>query len=328
MMGLFHRYKAETERRYSLFSAALKKKWQTVVGNRSKTVKLAAAAAFIIAAALLIVFSYVSIFTHGGPHVSKKSGSGSSKKSSKPPTSSTNAATSKPAPVAIPGPQAAPQLYPSSILNLTNWKLTLPVSGSGGNSPQEITQPRLTNFVLAPYFQVNGAGNGVQFEAPVGGVTTTNSSFPRSELREMANNGAQEASWSDTAGTNTMIIRQAITHLPAVRLQLVAGQIHGPSDYVILIRLEGSNLFVEANGNSVGTLDSNYHLGDVFTVQVVASNGHIVVLYNGAQKVDYAKSGSGYYFKAGCYTQSNPSKGDSPNDYGQVVIYGLQVSHT
>ena len=36
----------------------------------------------------------------------------------------------------------------------------------------------------------------------------------------------------------------------------------------------------------------------------------IFVYYNGVQKVTYSKSGSGWYFKAGSYTQSNPSKGD------------------
>ncbi|MBL8993880.1 MAG: polysaccharide lyase family 7 protein, partial [Spirochaetia bacterium] len=44
-------------------------------------------------------------------------------------------------------------------------------------------------------------------------------------------------------------------------------------------------------------------------------------------KVDYANTNKGCYFKAGCYTQSNPSKGDDPNDYGRVVIRSLKVFH-
>jgi len=52
------------------------------------------------------------------------------------------------------------------------------------------------------------------------------------------------------------------------------------------------------------------------------------VYYNDILKVSYNKSGSGYYFKAGCYTQTNISKGDSASSYGEVTIYNLQVSHT
>jgi len=226
------------------------------------------------------------------------------------------------------GPQATAQQLPGNILDLSNWKLTLPISVSNNGAPEEITQPQLANFSISPFFQLNGQGNGVQFEAPVGGTTTSNSDFPRSELREMTNNGTAAASWSSNKGVNSMSIQEAITHLPSVRPQLVAGQIHGPKNYVILIRLNGSELFVEANGKNVGTLDNNYKLGTIFTVNVSASSGIIQVAYNGTTKAKYSNTGSGYYFKAGCYTQSNPTKGDSSNDYGQVIIYKLGVSHT
>ena len=164
------------------------------------------------------------------------------------------------------------------------------------------------------------------FRAPVGGVTTENSDYPRTELREM--NGSSEASWSNTSGTHTMTIREAITHVPAVKPHVVAGQIHDAEDDVVMIRLERSNLFVEQNGDSIGTLDGNYRLGTEFTVELVAADGHIKVFYNGVLKVDEARSGSGWYFKAGCYTQSNPSKGDAPKAYGEVVISRLDVKHT
>jgi hypothetical protein len=273
----------------------------------------------VLVALCLVGLSYKALFsrnnvTHSKHGTSKKSHD-SGKKTA--PSSSSVVKTS----------QSAPQVYPSRVLNLTDWYLTLPIAKPGTNDPQTIKQPQLNSFALAPYFQLNAGANGVVFQAPAGGVTTKNSKYPRSELREMANGGTQEASWSDTNGTHTMTIRQAITHLPAAKPHVVAGQIHDDSSDVIEIRLEGSNLFVEADGKSVGTLDGGYQLGAVFTVQVTAANGHIQVAYNGVTKVDYAKSGSGYYFKAGCYTQSNPGKGDSPGAYGEVVIYGLQVSH-
>lgn len=223
---------------------------------------------------------------------------------------------------------APPDVYPSSVLDLSNWKLTLPTDSANDGEPDEIGQPQLATFNDPPYFYVNGASSGVVFQAPVNGVTTSGSDFPRSELREMTNDGSQEASWSTTSGTSTMVVTEAITHLPTVRPQVVSAQVHGPSDYVILIRLNGNDLFVENNGNNVGTLNGNYVLGTSFTLQITAANGYIQVFYNGVQKANLANTSSGNYFKAGCYTQSNTSYGDSPSAYGQVVIYSISVNHS
>lgn len=216
---------------------------------------------------------------------------------------------------------------PATVLNLINWKLTLPVETSHAGNPDEIRQPELASFSQDPYFRLNEQMNGVVFRANVEGATTKGSTYPRSELREMTNFGKQSANWSSFGGTHTMIIKQAITHLPDVKPEIVAGQIHDASDDVIMVRLEGKRLFIEGSGQVIGELDPDYSLGTVFSVIIVAGSGRIKVYYNDVQKVDYAKSGQGYYFKAGCYTQSNLSKGDQAGAYGEVVIYDLQVSH-
>jgi len=226
-----------------------------------------------------------------------------------------------------PAPASGSHL-PSQVLNLTNWKLTVPTDSNHDNIADEITQPELATYVSDPFFMVNSAANGVAFRAYANGATTSNSGYPRSELREMTSDGTKEASWSSATGTHTMTIREAITHLPSVKPGVVAGQIHNASDDVIMIELNNKTLYVENNGKNIGTLDANYALGTTFTVTIVASDGHLRVSYNGSQKVDFSKSGSGYYFKAGCYTQSNLSKGDSASAYGEVIIYDLRVSHS
>jgi len=260
------------------------------------------------------------------PASTNVSGSAPQQQSSQSPSVGSSVAPSTAS--APPSTAGALSIYPSSILNLTNWKLTLPVSATNSGGPEEISQPALASFNDAPYFYVNAPGSGVVFQAPVGGVTTTNSNFPRSELREMTGNGAQEASWSTKSGTSTMTVEEAVTHLPVARPQVVTAQVHGPSDYVLLVRLNGSELFVEHKGKNVGTLNSNYVLGTIYTVTITASNGYIQVFYNGVQKANFASSGSGDYFKAGCYTQSNPKDGDSLSAYGQVTLYSLQVNHS
>jgi hypothetical protein len=215
---------------------------------------------------------------------------------------------------------------PSEILNLTNWKLTLPVDTSHPGKPDEILQPELCTFQDG-YFHTNATCDGVVFQAPCGGATTSGSGYPRSELREMTGNGQAEASWSTSSGTHTMVTTQAITHLPVVKPQVVAGQIHGPSDDLTVFRLEGQHLFIDLNGTAGPTLTTQYKLGDIFTVAFVAHNGGVDYYYNGQFIYTYKISASGCYFKTGCYTQSNTSKGDAATAYGEVVVYGVSVTH-
>lgn len=225
------------------------------------------------------------------------------------------------------GGMSPPPAYPADLLDLTDWKLTLPVETDHAGSPDEIRQPELATFSLAPYFVPNGEGTAVVFRAHAGGATTDGSGYPRSELREMTGMGADEASWSTTSGTHVMTIRQAITALPPVKPHVVAGQIHDAADDVVMIRLEDRHLFVEGGGADLGTLDPDYELGTIFTTRIEASGGFIRVHHDGALRVEIERRGDGMYFKAGCYTQSNESRGDAPEAYGEVVIYALEVSH-
>jgi hypothetical protein len=223
-------------------------------------------------------------------------------------------------------------LLPSSVLNLTNWYLTLPI-GEVRNA-EEIHQPQLALYSLPPDFEVNPSGTGVIFQAPVGGVTTKGSTYPRTELREMTDNGLKEASWTNKSGTNILNVREAITILPPVKSQVVSAQIHNSSSDVIEVMADGLKikgkvvLAVRLSGSEQSTyLDNNYILGTPFNLEINASSKQIMIYYNGVLKFDFKKNGSGWYFKAGSYVQSNPSKGDSPTSVGQVVIYGLSVVH-
>jgi hypothetical protein len=78
----------------------------------------------------------------------------------------------------------------------------------------------------------------VVFTADAGGVTTKNSTYPRSELREM--NGDEMASWSNRTGTHTLSVRQAVTELPKAKPELVTAQIHDAESDVMEVRLEAA----------------------------------------------------------------------------------------
>jgi poly(beta-D-mannuronate) lyase len=208
---------------------------------------------------------------------------------------------------------------PGQVLDLSSWKISLPTTPD----PTQIVMPELADY-SDPSFRVVSA---VQFTAPVGGGVQNGSKYPRSELREMNPDGTA-AAWSTTQGRHSMQLVQRITHLPTVKSELVAGQIHDAHEYVVLIRLSSTELSVEYDGESIGMLDDEYVLSTVFTLRIEASGGFIDVLYNGKLKAHQADTRDGCYFKAGCYTQSNNSTGDAPGDFGRVEILELTVQHT
>ncbi|MBO9198714.1 MULTISPECIES: polysaccharide lyase family 7 protein [Niastella] len=222
--------------------------------------------------------------------------------------------------------------YPASVLDLTNWKLNIPLDENKDGKSDEIKQPQLATYVIDPWFHNNNNNTGVVFRAHCGGTTTSGSGFPRSELREMINNGKSGASWSSDAGAHTMEIEQAITHLPVVKPHIVAGQIHDANDDVIVFRLEGKKLFIDHNGADGAVLTKNYELGTRFKVKMEVSNGEVRSYYNDALVETYPVHFAGAYFKAGAYVQSNCEgrkkvAGESCDSFGEVVIYKVTVTH-
>lgn len=222
--------------------------------------------------------------------------------------------------------------YPSEILNLTNWKLTIPTSSSGVTL--EIKQPSLSTYHFDPWFVVTPEADAVRFRAAVNGFTTRGSDYPRSELREMTDSGKTNASWSSSDGVHTMFLDQAITEVPKIKQDVVAGQIHDNSKDIVVVRLNYPILHIRVEGTSVYTLDPNYTLGKRFTVKFVVSNGLTKVYYNDSVDSVYTlnKKYSNAYFKAGAYVQSNCKKEVdhslcNENNYGEVVVYNTIISH-
>ena len=241
---------------------------------------------------------------------------------------------SKTTQTSMPTLQPSPKgvLLPSQVLDLTNWKITLPI-GSSRNA-MEIKQPELANYTINPWFAVSQKSDAVIFRAPVNGLTTSGSDYPRSELREMSDNGKVNANWSSEKGEHTMFLDQTITAVPKVKQQIVAGQIHDDDKDIIVIRLDLPNLHIRVDGENVHTLDDNYTLGKRFTIKFVVENNQTKVYYNNSTDSVYTlnKSYSDAYFKAGAYAQSNCDKEGTSllcneNNYGEVVLYQLGVTH-
>lgn len=226
---------------------------------------------------------------------------------------------------------------PADVLDLSNWKITIPYSNTSGtsdgntNNATEIDQPALDNYELNPEFTNSGC-DYVQFRAHAGGATTNGSGYPRSELREMVADGSDEIEWSSGSGTHEMEVRLRVTHLPVEKPHITIAQIHDGDDDVITFRLEGEKLFMEIDGSDGSTADSSYSLGEIVTLKFVVSNNQTRAYYNGSLVETLNQSYSGAYFKTGAYVQSacggsNDVDGESCSAYGEVEIFDVSVSH-
>lgn len=222
--------------------------------------------------------------------------------------------------------------YPSDVLNLSDWKVTLPTGYI--EKPNEIKQPELEKYKINPWFTLSSTSDAVIFRAPVNGVSTSGSDYPRSELREMSNDGRTNASWPSNVGSHTMFLEQAITAVPNTKRDVVAGQIHDEDKDIIVIRLDYPILHIRVDGENVHTLDLNYTLGKKFSIKFEIKDNKTLVYYNGSTLPVFTldKKYSDAYFKAGVYTQSNCEREKAKSlcntdNYGEVFLYKLEVTH-
>ena len=124
------------------------------------------------------------------------------------------------------------------------------------------------------------------FSAPGDGVTTKNSQYPRSELREM--NGSEKAAWSNTTGTHSLDVCEAITQFPSGKPEVVGAQIHDAADDVLEIRLEGQKLAVQFDdGKSEQVLDPAYTVGYPVPAADRRRRQKVDVQYNGGRRPSY-----------------------------------------
>ncbi|MDP4625190.1 MAG: polysaccharide lyase family 7 protein [Akkermansiaceae bacterium] len=245
--------------------------------------------------------------------------------------------------------------FPSDVLDLTAWKLTLPIPDPANpkkvSSPWEIGSPNLAIFSLEPWFSVveDEDGTAIRFRAGHGGVTTSGSKNPRSELREMKpgypkKHSQYHASWAtDDGQIRSLVIKQKVTHLTSVKPHVVTGQIHDSEDDVTVFRVEGhgggspdaeistASIWITDGDKSHGYLvDDDYKLGTVFTVRFIVSGGVISYEYNG-KRLPYSqkKSAKGCYFKLGNYTQSNDKTAptEKAGAYAETLVYEYKLEH-
>lgn len=176
---------------------------------------------------------------------------------------------------------------------------------------------------------------GVMFRARVDGVTTKNSKRCRVEARQMAGAPGSwtKAAWDGARPHKLTAVLSGSTEHQTTRKSLSHLQIHDGADDVLQVRQHDGKLCVFTDdGKTITVLDDAYtdHQRYTCTIETGVGGREVEVSYVSGSKTWQARfptAGRGWYYKAGAYLQESMSEHGAPaTDYGEVVIYRLDVT--
>lgn len=230
-----------------------------------------------------------------------------------------------------------------AAIDLSNWKLTLPVDSSGGFSGTAIEIKSLEGYQHPKYFFTGSDGAMVSI-APVEGATTSGSKYARSELREM--NGTERAAWNLSQGgqmVGTLEIDVAPTTFGGDPGRVIFAQIHGKDEELVRFYWEDNQLYFKndqaGSNNSELRFDlknaagqrPDVSLNEKFSYSIDAEGSLLVVkvwadgdLYTSSTKINDVWQSDAFYFKAGTYLGTNETQGEG---YGQTSYFDLRFTH-
>jgi len=228
-----------------------------------------------------------------------------------------------------------PHVAPGGNFDLSIWELQEPVGSPGSPTTYSPAQLEGPNGHQDAYFYTDPTDGSMTFWDPENGVTTANSMYPRSELREMTSAGTP-ANWA-TTGTHTLSATLKATVVPN---HVCVGQIHlgtgTPASTKPLLELfyfsTGSIAIgieqTPAGGNEVQTTVGNVPLGTKWSYVIGLSGNAITLVIDGGATQSFTMAASfdqeNMYFKAGDYDQS---VGSSSTVGAKVQFYALDVHH-
>lgn len=218
--------------------------------------------------------------------------------------------------------------------------------GSGNPTHTDHTQSSIEGgFDQDPEFKLSTDRLAVQFTINAGaGKTSSNTKFPRSELREVLANGTTNASWDGRSGEHYMKGRSRITNFTTQRPWICFFQIHDASSDLVRVQTEGTTsqttgLDIVARrtppgGSEIKTvlLSGSYNINTWINWEIRISAGRLRIWLDSVLKLDVTGMGeTGCYFKTGNYLQSNVDNyGESSSDTATVEMEAgsLQCWHT
>lgn len=246
-------------------------------------------------------------------------------------------------------------------IDLSNWKVTLPIG-----KPIEVEPPEILNYgsneTVLPFMYNDSTDASLVFYT-YPGATTNNSSYSRTELREQMVPGSNNTNWTFAQGGNmkgTLKVDQVTNEDDGDPHRIIIMQIHGrlTNQQRNLINEDDNNappvlkiywnegrirvhrkILKDLDVNNIDILktsawtDEAEWLGDpvdydAFTLEIDVSDGYMAIILNGEDRLEYtdihvAKWGIfENYFKAGNYLQST-----DPDASSTIKYYDLEISH-
>jgi hypothetical protein len=234
----------------------------------------------------------------------------------------------------------------------------MPISSTGvDDNPWFISTSALQIFADQWFFA--GPMGGVVFRTPVWGVTTSGSTHPRTELRETNSIGDQVNWITSSFRVSSLSVAMEVNQVPNVTLAgtltaIIIGQIKGSGlsgstssalammQYRYFPSTQTGQVVVQVTLNpAVSTATTytfpsatNIGLNQSFSYEMTVTSDPVTgvpslaVTVNGDTlypPIFAAWSAHTVYFKAGNYLRDNSAEATG---FGQVTIYGLNLTHT
>jgi hypothetical protein len=216
---------------------------------------------------------------------------------------------------------------PADVLGITGgWKLQLGVPGKSGI--QEVRPSDLAKFELAPWFTV--AGDWAQVRVSVNAGTTSGSTYPRCELRQMKPGSSDEAAWDSKTLDCWFEYELMPTRLPAKKPQMCVLQLHDDRNDLLEVIYQrntsgGYELTQRVGGSAKGQPLVPHALNKAFVLALGIVKGMPTIYRDGVPILTTAKmpQSSKTYAKLLNYLQSN-AKTDAASEYGEILARNVR----
>ena len=211
-----------------------------------------------------------------------------------------------------------PSLPPGQNFDLSQYKWQSPVAS--GSDVLEISQPQLATYTSAYFYTTNDGA--MVFWCPVNGATTSGTSYPRSELRDLRE-------WP-LSSTQIMNATCKVLQSPSTGKTII-GQIHGniSGTEAMKLRYSGGDVTAGCKPDLGGTefqipILTGVALGTTINYTIKMVNHVVTITVNGVTVTNVLNSTwdaeTAYYFKAGTYPQDNSG---TSTEGSRIAFYAL-----
>lgn len=250
---------------------------------------------------------------------------------------------------------AGSNLYLAATGGYNHFNLGVGRDGDGAVTTKTLAE--LATYSESPYFSLDDTGVWTNFGVRLDAVTTEGSDYPRSELRELAEDGTTLLGFNPTTGTNEMSGTTIIDVLARYKKAMVIGQMHDTVSDSIMIAsqnvdsapypLDGQvKIVIRINGGAGAggislTAIPIYEIGTPIPWKMRCGSfgwevyiGDMTTPFATSVTTGTALTASGLcYFKAGCYSNTNATVesdgGGSPSTfYVKCRLRALRHTHT